>query len=107
MNETVIVGNDVKVTVLDIRNGQAAVGGARVKLGFQAPKEVSIRRQEISRPMTSKTCSVAHRPKSKIAGKRQPVSDVAVRLQILDVMGRENGERSGNDSPLGCVWCVR
>lgn len=81
-NEVVIVGNDVKVTVLDIRIGEAVVGGARVRLGFQAPKEVSIKRQELFDNMKSKTSSRSHRPKLVIVGKSQPVRDAAVRLQI-------------------------
>ena len=81
-NEAVIIGNDVKVTVLDIRIGEAAVGGVQVRLGFQAPKEVSIQRQEVFNRMKSKTSSGSHRPKLDIAGKLQPVRDAAVRLQI-------------------------
>ena len=56
-NQSVIVGNDVKVTVLDIRIGEATVGGSQVRLGFQAPKEVSIQRQEVFDRMKSKTSS--------------------------------------------------
>lgn len=40
--ETVDIGKDIKVTVLSIKNGQ-------VRLGFAAPKEVAVHREEISR----------------------------------------------------------
>lgn len=39
-NESVVVGNEVTVTVVEIR-------GDKVRLGFTAPKQVSIHRQEI------------------------------------------------------------
>lgn len=39
-NETIRIGNDVSVTVLEIRHGQ-------VKLGVHAPMEVSVDREEI------------------------------------------------------------
>ncbi len=41
--ESVYIGRGIEVTVL-------AVQGGRVKLGFAAPPEVSIRREEIPRP---------------------------------------------------------
>ena len=74
-NETVIVGNDVKVTVLDIRVGEESVAGGRVKLGFQAPREVSILRQEVFRLARSKTSSGPRRPKPHIFGQLHPVPD--------------------------------
>lgn len=39
-NEQVIVGDDIVVTVVDIR-------GDKVRLGFDAPKEVSVHRREV------------------------------------------------------------
>jgi carbon storage regulator len=39
-NEKILIGDDITVTVLDVQGGQ-------VRLGFIAPKEVAIRRQEI------------------------------------------------------------
>lgn len=39
--ETICIGHDVTVTILDIK------GGAQIRIGIQAPKEVSIDRAEI------------------------------------------------------------
>jgi len=39
-NESVIIGNDVTVTVLEFR-------GDKVRLGITAPKEVSVHREEV------------------------------------------------------------
>lgn len=38
--ETVVIGNKIKVTVIEVR-------GDRVRLGFQSPAEVPIHRQEV------------------------------------------------------------
>jgi len=40
LNESVMIGDDVEVIVLDVREGV-------VKLGIKAPREVTVHRQEI------------------------------------------------------------
>ena len=40
ISESVIIGDDVKITVLGVKGNQ-------VRLGIDAPKEVSVRREEI------------------------------------------------------------
>lgn len=40
IGEVLLVGDDVEITVLSIR-------GSQVKLGVNAPKEISVHRQEI------------------------------------------------------------
>ena len=39
-NESIIIGNDIEITILDVKNDQ-------VKLGISAPKSVGIYRKEI------------------------------------------------------------
>lgn len=39
-NESIMIGNDIEITILDIKNDQ-------VKLGISAPKSVGIYRKEI------------------------------------------------------------
>ncbi len=39
-NERIMIGNDIEVTIVEIR-------GDRVKLGFIGPQEVPIHRQEV------------------------------------------------------------
>ena len=40
IDESVIIGDDVKITVLGVKGGQ-------VRLGIDAPKHISVHRQEI------------------------------------------------------------
>lgn len=39
-NETLVIGDDIRVTVVEIR-------GDKVRLGVEAPKEIGVHRQEI------------------------------------------------------------
>jgi carbon storage regulator len=39
-NESIIIGDDIVVTIVDIQNG-------KIRLGVQAPREVPVHRQEI------------------------------------------------------------
>lgn len=38
--ESVVIGDDITVTVVEMRNG-------KVRLGFDAPREVSVHRREV------------------------------------------------------------
>ena len=42
VGETVLIGNDISISVLNIRGNQ-------VKIGIKAPKDVSVHREEIYR----------------------------------------------------------
>lgn len=39
-NESILIGDDVTITIVDIR-------GDKVRLGIEAPKEVSVHRREV------------------------------------------------------------
>jgi carbon storage regulator len=41
VNEELIIGDDIRIVVLDIQ------GGFKVKLGIDAPKEISVHRREV------------------------------------------------------------
>ncbi len=39
-NETIVIGDNIEITVVDIR-------GDRIRLGINAPKELSVHRKEV------------------------------------------------------------
>jgi carbon storage regulator len=51
-NETIVIDGDVEVTVLEIRGNQ-------VRLGIEAPKDVSVWREEIIPSATKRELAVA------------------------------------------------
>ncbi len=51
-NESIVINNDVTVTVIEIR-------GDKVRLGIVAPKEVSVHRQEVYEAIHGRTPSEA------------------------------------------------
>ena len=42
IDESIIIGDDIKITLVDIR-------GDQVKIGIEAPREISVHREEIYR----------------------------------------------------------
>ncbi len=40
LNESIMIGHDVKITVVDVR-------GDQVKLGISAPRQISVHREEV------------------------------------------------------------
>jgi carbon storage regulator len=42
LNESIMVGDDVKITIVDVK-------GDQVKLGITAPREVAVHREEVYR----------------------------------------------------------
>ncbi|OOF41544.1 MULTISPECIES: carbon storage regulator CsrA [Rodentibacter] len=47
VGESVLIGDDISITVLSVRGNQ-------VKLGVQAPKEISVHREEIYQQIKKK-----------------------------------------------------
>jgi carbon storage regulator len=54
IDERIIIGDNIKVTVLGIRGNQ-------VKLGVDAPKDISVHREEIYRKIQDETSSSEER----------------------------------------------
>lgn len=40
-DETIVIGNDIRITVVDIRGG-------KVRLGIEAPRDVPVHRKEVA-----------------------------------------------------------
>ena len=57
VGESVLIGEDISITVLSVRGNQ-------VKLGVQAPKEVSVHREEIYQRILQSKDEHVLRPRS-------------------------------------------
>ncbi|HCL52892.1 carbon storage regulator CsrA [Pseudomonas fulva] len=52
VGETIVINDTIRVTVLQVKGGQ-------VRLGIEAPKDVSVHRQEIQERINSKADAAA------------------------------------------------
>jgi carbon storage regulator len=52
-DETIMIGNDIEVTIVDIR-------GDKVRLGINAPKEISVHRKEVFDAIRREQRAAAH-----------------------------------------------
>ncbi|GLJ80234.1 carbon storage regulator CsrA [Microbacterium imperiale] len=70
VGERVLIGDDIEVTVLEVK-------GDSVRLGIQAPRETRIQRAEIVAAVESENVSAAHAP----ADEGQALLNALVRRQ--------------------------
>jgi len=54
-NESVIINNNIVVTVIDVR-------GDKVRIGIEAPRDVSVHRQEVLEAILSKKLKFSEKP---------------------------------------------
>ena len=67
-DQSIVIGDDVVVTVLEIR-------GDVVRLGVDAPREVQVRRQELLAQVTESNRAAASPDEDAVAGLSRMVSD--------------------------------
>lgn len=65
-DETIMIGDDIEVTVVDIR-------GDKVRLGINAPKEVAVHRKEVYEQIKKENREAAQVRPEDIAGVRPPL----------------------------------
>src|SRR3989449_11779060 len=78
-DETVMIGDDVEVTVVDIR-------GDKVRLGIVAPKEISVHRKEVYDAIRRENRAAAQISPEDLAGVNLPES-IRRRLQVAPPSG--------------------
>lgn len=83
-HETVVVGDEITVTVEEISNREGQhLAGTRVRLGFQCPRQVSIERSECrARGGDGVHSDGTAKPAQPRPGRISDVSDAQVRLRI-------------------------
>lgn len=82
-NDTVVIGDDATLTVERISLGDDArgVSGATVRLGFQAPRHVSVARGELQR-MPSRQGQGKRPPRKRPEGRLVDIADATIHLRI-------------------------
>lgn len=63
VGETVVIGNDVDITVLGVKGNQ-------VRLGVKAPREVSVHREEIYKRIKNESAKGSGAPANRSNGNR-------------------------------------
>ena len=66
-DETIIIGEDIEVTVVDIR-------GDKVRLGISAPKHVTVHRKEVFEAIKRENRAAAEVRPEDLSGPRKPPS---------------------------------
>ena len=111
-HESVVVGDEVRVTVEEICNSDGErLYGASLQLGFQSPRYVSIFRDELCRKRSGAGhTSKAEKPAPR-SGKLVEISDAVVRLRIqvprkipvccngTPSVGADSEDSSGSEPP--------
>ena len=84
VGETVVIGNDVTVTVLGVKGNQ-------VRLGVNAPREVAVHREEIFERIKREQTEEKPRP----ASERHDRSPVAAKIAAARRIRVDAGPRAG------------
>jgi carbon storage regulator len=66
-NESIVINNDITITVVEIR-------GDKVRLGIVAPKEVPVHRQEVYEAIHGKPADVAPAPAVVVSKPADPAN---------------------------------
>jgi len=63
-DESIIIGDNIVITVVDIR-------GDKVRLGIEAPKEVPVHRQEVYEAIQRESALKANAPKDELPAEKK------------------------------------
>jgi carbon storage regulator len=66
-DETIMIGDDIEITVVDIR-------GDKVRLGINAPARIAVHRKEVYEAIRSENQRASQINKSDLAGLRGPIA---------------------------------
>lgn len=90
-DETIMIGDDVQITVVDIR-------GDKVRLGITAPAEVPVHRKEVYEAIKRENAQAARMGPGDVTGNAKPPSNKQNKHQKNDKNGpRSPGDQRQND----------
>ena len=88
VHQSIVIGHDIVVTVLEVR-------GDQVRLGITAPKEVQVHREEVFAALTASNRQASNRPTATSPTELNAVSDRA----------SNSVRRASGDGPGGPQVC--
>ncbi len=65
-NESIIINDNVVITIVDVR-------GDKVRIGIEAPRDVSVHRQEVLEAILNEKLKFSSEPSEESSGHSQPV----------------------------------
>ena len=90
-DETIMIGDDVQITVVDIR-------GDKVRLGITAPAEVPVHRKEVYEAIKRENAQAARMSPGDVTGNAKTPNNKQNKQQTNDKNGPSNpGDRRRND----------
>ena len=91
-DQTVIIGDDIEVTVVDVR-------GDKVRLGINAPKHVSVHRKEVYEAIRKENREASRLRPGDVPQVGGPPAQPTMRLHREDEAGRGPAPAAGPPSP--------
>ena len=89
VRQSIVIGHDIVVTVLEVR-------GDQVRLGITAPKEVQVHREEVFAALTA-----ANRQSSNRQSSNRQAATSAAELNVVSDLASKTGRRASVDCPGG------
>jgi len=86
-NETIMIGDDIEITVVDIQ-------GDQVRLGIRAPKDVAVHRQEIYRAIEKANRQAAQADEDGLEAFRRIWETAGVNGKVHEESKRGDGDEN-------------
>ena len=96
-DETIMIGDDIEITVVDVR-------GDKVRLGINAPSRVAVHRKEVYDAIRSENLRASQISKQDLVGARPPVvpvGAVATTISPGPLRERNPDKPAPRPSPFG------
>ena len=77
-DESIMIGDNIKITVVDVRNSNKRVHDDAIHLGITAPKSISVHRQEVYEAIQREKAEERAAAKNKVMNNRTGNNPVGI-----------------------------
>ncbi len=88
-DESIMIGDNIKITVVDVRNSNNRIHDDAIHLGITAPKNISVHRQEVYEAIQREKAEERAAAKNKAMNKRTGNNPVGI--DGIDNMDADQG----------------